>query len=87
MTCSIVIPRTQNLMHRRRAVGAEFTLGAVQPQRRPALVFRDRLPCPHPVDIFPGRIDGLRSALGLLPIILKCPPALILRLVDLSMRM
>jgi hypothetical protein len=30
-----------------------------------------------------SRIDGLRAALGLLPIVLKRPPALKLRLVDL----
>ena len=37
------------------------------------------------IDIFPRRIDGLRSALGLLPIVLERPSALILRLVDLMM--
>src|SRR6266446_946555 len=68
-------PQNQNLMHQRRAVGAEFTLGAVQPQHCLALAFRDRLPRPHAVDIFPCWIDGLRSAFGLLPIILKCPQA------------
>ena len=73
-------------MHQRRAVGAEFALGAVQPQHRLALAFGDRLARLPAIDIFPGRIDRLRAALGLLPIVLKRPPALILRLVDLAMR-
>src|SRR4029078_3151147 len=33
----------EDIMHQRRAVGAEFALGAVQPQHRFALAFRDRL--------------------------------------------
>ena len=74
-------------MHQRRAVGAEFALRAVEPQNRLALAFGDRLPRPPAVDIFPGRIDRLRTAFGLLPILLKRSPALILRLVDLAMRM
>jgi hypothetical protein len=37
------------------------------------------------IDIFAGGIDRLRAALGLLPIVLKRPAALMLRLVDLAM--
>src|ERR1700750_1810582 len=48
----------QHLMHQRGAVGAEFALGAVQPQHGPALALRDRLPASAAVDILPGRIDG-----------------------------
>ena len=73
-------------MHQRRSVGAEFTLGSVQPQHGLALTFRDRLPSLPAIDIFPGGIDSQRSALGFLPIALECPPALVLRLVDLTMR-
>src|ERR1700676_3715139 len=77
----------QNLMHQRGAVGAEFALGTVQPQHGLALALRNRLPRLPAIDIFPRRIDGLRAALGLLPVVLKRPAALILRLVDLTMRM
>ena len=73
-------------MHQRRAVGAEFALGAVQPQHGLALAFGDRLPRPPAVDIFPRRIDRPRAALGLFPIVLKRPPAPILCLVELVMR-
>ncbi len=77
----------QDLMHQRRAVGAEFALDAIEPQHRLALMFGDRLPSPPAVDIFAGRVDRLRPALGLLPIVLKGPAALELRLVDMAMRM
>jgi len=73
-------------VHQRRAIGAEFALGAVEPQHGPALAFGDRLPCPSAIDIFPRGIDRLRAALGLLPVVLESPPALILRLVELAMR-
>jgi hypothetical protein len=76
----------QDLMHQRGAVGAEFALGAVQPQHGLALAFRNRLPRPPAIDIFPRGIDRLRTALGFLPIALKGPPALVLRFVDLTMR-
>src|SRR6202022_3087054 len=75
----------QYLMHQRGAVGAALPPGAVQPQHGLALAFRDRLPAPAAVDIFPGGIDGARAALGLLPVALKRPPALVLRLVELAM--
>ena len=58
-------------MHQRRTIGAKFALGAVQPQHGLALAFRNRLPRPRAVDIFARGIDGLRAALGLLPIVLK----------------
>jgi len=74
-------------MDQRRAVGAKFALNAVEPQYRLALAFGDRLPRPAAVDIFPRRIDRLRPALGLFPIVLECAAALELRLVDLAMRM
>jgi hypothetical protein len=74
-------------MHQRRAIGAEFALGPVEPQHGLALALGDRLPPASAVDIFPGRIDRLRPALGLLPIVLKGSPALELRLVDMAMRM
>ena len=71
-------------MHQGCAIGAEFAFGAVEPQHRLALAFGDRLPRLSAIDIFARRIDGLRAALGLLPIVLKRPPALVLRLVDLA---
>ena len=61
-------------------------LGAVQPQHGLPLALGDRLPPLPAVDIFAAGIDRLRAALGLLPIVLKRPAALILRLVDLAMR-
>ena len=73
-------------MHQRRAIRAEFAFGPVQPQHRLALALRDRLARLPAIDIFPRRIDRARPALGLLPIVLKRPPALILRFVDLAMR-
>src|ERR1700722_10141349 len=78
--------QNQNLVHQRRAVGAEFMLGAVQPQHGLALALGDRFSPLPAVDIFARGIDRLRAALGLLPIVLKRPAALILRLVDLAMR-
>ena len=80
-------PHDQHLMHERRAVGAEFALGAAQPQHGLALALGDRLPLLHAIDVFAGRIDSLRAMLGFLPIVLERAPALILRLVDLAMRM
>src|SRR5260370_17606237 len=76
--------QNQDVMHQRRAVGAKFALGAVEPQHGPALTFRDRLPRLPAVDIFPRGIDGPRTALGLLPVVLKRPPALVFRLLHLS---
>src|SRR6266849_9617613 len=55
--------QNQDLMHQRRAIGAELALDPVQPQYRLALAFRDRIPLLAAIDIFPGGIDGLRSAL------------------------
>src|SRR5258708_19383912 len=46
----------QNLVHQRRAVGAELAFGPVQPQHRPALAFGDRLRRPPAIAIFPRRI-------------------------------
>ena len=77
----------QHLMHQRGAVGAEFAFGAVEPQHRLALALGDRLAHLAAIDIFPRRIDRLRAALGLLPIVLERPAALVLRLVDLAMAM
>src|SRR5580704_10129394 len=77
--------KDQHFMHQRRAIGAEFAIGAVQPQHRLALAFRDRLGRPPAIDIFACRIDCPRAALGFFPIALKRPPALGLRLVDLAM--
>src|SRR5207302_11220430 len=39
------------------------------------------------IDVFPGRVNRAWAALGLLPIVLKRPSALVLRLVDLAVRM
>src|SRR5882724_9356543 len=78
--------QNQNLMHQRSANGAEFALGAVQPQHGLALAFRNRFPRLPAVDIFPRGIDRLWAALGFLPIVLESPPALVLRLVDLAVR-
>ena len=74
-------------MYQRRTVGAELTFDAIESQHCLALPLGDRLTCLPAVDIFPCRIDRARAALGLLPIILKGAPALILRFVDLAMRM
>jgi hypothetical protein len=74
-------------MHKRRAVGAKLALDAAEPQHRLALGLGDRLPLLHAVDIFARRIDGLWAALGFLPIVLERPPAPVLRLVDLAVRM
>src|SRR5665213_2308529 len=74
-------------MHQRRAIGAEFALGAIQPQYRLALAFGDRLPHLAAIDIFPAGVDRPRAALGFFPIVLKRPSAPVLRLVDLAMRM
>jgi hypothetical protein len=73
----------QHLVDQHSAVGPEFVLDAVEPHHRPTLTFRDRLPHLAAVDAFTGRIDRPRAALGLLPIILECPAASELRLVDL----
>src|SRR5258708_7452894 len=78
--------QNQDLMHQRSADRAEFALGAIEPQHGLALAFRNRLPGPPAIDIFPRGIDGLRTALGFLPIALESPPSLVLRLVDLPMR-
>jgi len=72
-------------MDQRGAVGAEFALSAIEPEHGLALSFRNRLAHLSAIDIFPRRIDRLRSAFGLLPIVLKGPSALVLRLVDLAM--
>jgi len=73
-------------VHQRRTVGAKFALGAVEPQHRLALAFRNRLARLAAVDIFARGIDGTRSALGSFPVVLKSAAAPILRLVDLAMR-
>src|SRR5580693_9820580 len=75
----------QYVVHQRRADRAEFMLGAVQPQHRLALALGDRLASLPAIDIFAAGIDRPRAALGLLPIVLKRPAALILRLVNLPM--
>src|SRR5271169_3678803 len=75
----------QDLMHQHRTVSAEFALGAVEPQHRLALAFSDRLARARGIDIFARRIDRLGPAFGFLPIVLERPPALKLRLVDLTM--
>src|SRR5204862_4512032 len=77
--------KDQDFMHQRRAVGPEFAFDAVQAQHCLALAFGDRLAPLAAVDIFPRGIHRLRAALGLLPVALECPSALILRLVDLAM--
>ena len=74
-------------MHQRRAVRAEFAFGPVQPQHGLALALGDRFAALPAIDIFPGRIDRARAALGLFPVALERPPGLILRLVDLAMGM
>ena len=71
-------------MHQRRSVRAELALGAIEPQHGLALAFGDRLAPLHAIDIFAGRIDRLRPALGALPVVLEGAAALILRLVDLT---
>jgi hypothetical protein len=54
--------QNQDLMHQRRAVGAEFAIGAGKPHHRLALAFRDRLRHPPAKDIFACRIDRPRAA-------------------------
>src|SRR5258708_14500816 len=68
----------EDVVHQRRTVGAEFPLGAIQPQHRLALAFGDRLAHLAAIDIFPGRVNRPWAALGPLPIVLKPPPALAL---------
>jgi hypothetical protein len=74
-------------VHQHYAVGAEVLFDTIEPQHRPALPLSDwfaRLPA---IDIFAGRIDRTRPALGLFPVVLKRAAAAILRLVDLVMTM
>src|SRR5579863_4033800 len=78
-------PEHQHVMHQRDAVGAEFMLDAIEPQHGAALPLGDRLARYAAIDIFARRIDGARTTLGLLPVVLKCAAAAILRLVDLMM--
>lgn len=77
----------QHVMHQRRAVRAQLAFGSVQPQHRFALALGDRFAALPAIDKFPGRVDRARSALGLFPVALERPPGLILRLVDLAVRM
>ena len=74
-------------MHQRRAVRAKLAFGPVQPQHGLALALGDRFAALPAIDIFPGGIDRARSALGLLPVALERTSRLILRLVDLAVRM
>ena len=77
----------QHVMHQRRAVRAEFAFGPIQPQHGLALALGDRFAPLPAIDIFTGRIDRARSALGLLPIALERTPGLIPCLIDLAVRM
>ena len=61
----------QHVMHQRRTVRAKFAFGPVQPQHSLALTLGDRFAALAAIDIFPGRIDCARSALGLLPVALE----------------
>ena len=74
-------------MHQRRAVGAKLAFSPVQPQHGLALALGDRFAALPAIDIFPGRIDRARPALGFLPIALERTPGLILGLVDLAVGM
>ena len=74
-------------MDQRRSIGTQLPLGAVEPQHYPALTLGDWLAGPHAIDIFAGGIDGLRSAFGPFPIVLKRATASILGFVDLPVRM
>src|ERR1700689_5259519 len=71
-------------MHQHHAVGPEFVFEAIEPQHGAALPFGDRLAGPPALDTFAGWTDRAWPALGLFPIVLKRPPAPILRLVDLT---
>src|SRR5215213_226969 len=75
----------QNFVHQRRAVGAEFALGTVQPQHRLPLTLGNWLPHLAAIDVFPGRIHRPWSTLGLLPVGLKSPATLILCFIDMTM--
>src|SRR5581483_9120020 len=77
----------QDIMDDGRAIEAELALARVEPQHRLALAFRDRFPCLGAIDIFAGRIDGLRSTLCPFPVVLEGTSGLVLRFVDLAMRM
>jgi hypothetical protein len=77
----------QDIVHQRRTVGTELALRLVQPQYCLALALGDRLTPLPAINTFPGRIDCAGAAFGLLPIALERRPGLILRLVDLAMRM
>ena len=81
----MAMPWTRTSCNNRRAVGAELALASVEAKHRLALAFGDRFTQLPAIDIFPRRIDRLRAALGLLPIVLERAPALVLRLVDLAM--
>jgi hypothetical protein len=61
-------------VHQRRSVGAKLALDPVQPQRDLALPLGDRLAGLRTIDIFAGRIDRLRPALGALPVVWKARP-------------
>jgi len=65
----------QHVMHQRRAVRAKFAFGPVQPQHGLALALGDRFAALPAIDIFPGRIDRARSALGFLPSLWNARPA------------
>ena len=68
------------------AVGAELALASVEAEHRLAMAFGDRLAHSRAIDIFAGRVDGFRPALGPLPVVLEGAADLVLRLVDLAVR-
>src|SRR5690242_11650192 len=77
----------QHLVHQSCSVCAELAFDPVEPDHRPSLPFRDRLPHLAAVDALSRRIDRPGAALRLLPIALERTTAAKLRFVDLTMRM
>src|ERR1700747_21781 len=77
----------QDVMHDGRAVQAKLALAIVEPEHRFALALGDRLARLCTIDIFTRGVDGLRSTLGPLPVVLEGTAGLVLRLVDLAVRM
>src|SRR6185312_1500485 len=74
-------------MDERSAISTQGALCPVQTHHGLALAFRDRLWKLSAVYSFLGWIDCLGSALGSFEVGLKCPTALVLRLIDLPMSM
>ena len=76
----------QDVMDDRRPVRAEFALGPVQPDHRLSLTFGHELAALRAVDMITRGVNGLRSPLRPLPIVLEGASRPILRFVQLLVR-